>query len=139
MRMQVLGLGAVASAAMAMAIFGAGTAAAAPDVVGQTYSDAKEAIEQNGGSAVVASRVGDQLEEGDCIVVNAWDASFLRIDASDESQIQVALNCAGGYATATDPGASVASPLGREAKSQAEKEAAEQEEQELAEAATPDE
>ncbi|MEO3758155.1 hypothetical protein ABGB19_07705 [Mycobacterium sp. B14F4] len=139
MRMQVLGLGAVASAAVTMALFGTGTAAAAPDVVGQTYSDAKDAIEEDGGSAVVAARVGDQLDEGDCIVTNAWDASFLRIDASDESQIQVALNCAGEYATATDPGASVASPLGRVAKSKAEEEAAEQEEQELAEAATPDE
>lgn len=139
MRMQVLGVGAVAAAAVAMALFGTGTAAAAPDVVGQKYSDAKDAIEEDGGSAVVASRVGDQLDEGDCIVTNAWDASFLRIDSSDEDQIQVALNCAGGYATATDPGASVASPLGREAKSAAEEEAAKQEEEELAAPATPDE
>ena len=138
MRMQVLGIGAVASAALAMALFGAGTATAAPDVVGEKYSDAKEAIEEDGGEAVVASRVGSTLEEDDCIVSNAWDASFLRIDASDEDQVQVALNCAGDYATATNPGASVASPLGREAKSKAEEEAAEQEEQELAEAATPD-
>lgn len=139
MRMQVSGIGSVAAAAVAMALFGTGTAVAAPDVVGQTYSDAKDAIEEDGGSAVVASRVGDQLDEGDCIVTNAWDASFLRIDASDEDQIQVALNCAGGYATATDPGASVASPLGREAKSAAEEEAAKQEEEELAAPVTPDE
>ena len=139
MRMQVLGIGPVASAAVLMSLFGAGTAAAAPDVLGEKYSDAKEAIEEDGGSAVVASRVGGTLEEDDCIVTNAWDASFLRIDSAAEDQVQVALNCAGDYATATNPGASVASPLGRAAKSKAEEEAAEQEEQELAEAATPDE
>ena len=139
MRLQVLGMGAVVAGAVSLALLGAGSAAAAPDVVGMKYSDAQEEIEDGGGSATVATRVGDKLEEGDCIVTNAWDASFLRIDSSDDSQIQVALNCAGDYATATNPGASVASPLGREAKSEAEEEAAEQEEQELAEAAMPDE
>jgi hypothetical protein len=47
----------------------------------------------------------------------------------------VSLNCAGAFATESNPGASVANPLGREAKEQAEK----KEEEELAEAATPDE
>ena len=135
----VLGTGsAFAVAAAASLLFGAGIASAAPDVVGDTYSDALEAIEEGGGSAVVASRFGDKLEEGDCIVTNAWDASFLRIDASDESQVNVALNCSGAYASATNPGTSVQNPLGREAKSEAEKEAAEQEEQELAGPEIPD-
>ena len=134
----VFGAGpAVVAAAASLALLGAGTAAAAPDVVGMKYSDAQEEIEDSGGSATVATRVGDKLEEGDCIVTNAWDASFLRIDSSASDQVQVALNCAGEYATATNPGASVASPLGSAAKSKAEEEAAEQEEQELAEAATP--
>jgi hypothetical protein len=137
-KLVVIGAGpAVAAAAVSFALLGAGTAAAAPDVVGMKYSDAQEEIEDSGGSAIVATRVGDKLEEGDCIVTNAWDASFLRIDSAADDQVQVALNCAGEYATATNPGASIASPLGREAKSQAEEEAAEQEEQELAEAATP--
>ncbi len=137
MRM-MLGLGAVvaAASASAVALFGAGTAAAAPDVVGQPYSDAVDAIESGGNSAVVATRVGDKLDEGDCIVVNAWDQSFLRIDSSG-SHVSVALNCAGEYATATNPGASVASPLGRVAKSKAEEEASDAEEQELAEVSTP--
>jgi hypothetical protein len=47
----------------------------------------------------------------------------------------VSLNCAGAFATESNPGACVANFLGREAKEQAEKE----EEEELAEAATPDE
>ena len=138
-KLVVFGAGpAIASAVASFALLGAGSAAAAPDVVGMKYSDAVEEIEGSGGSAVaVAARVGDKLELDDCIVTNAWDASFLRIDSSDSGQVQVALNCAGEYATATNPGASVANPLGRAAKSKAEEEAAQQEEQELAEAATP--
>ncbi|SEH63313.1 hypothetical protein SAMN04489835_2273 [Mycolicibacterium rutilum] len=138
MRLQMLGIGAVAAAASAMVLFGSATAAAAPDVVGQPYSDAVDAIEQGGGTAVVAARVGDKLDQGDCVVVNAWDSSFLRISES-RSQVSLALNCAGEYATATNPGASVASPLGREAKSKAEEEAAEEEQQALEEVSTPDE
>ncbi|MBY0287774.1 MAG: hypothetical protein K2X52_11535 [Mycobacteriaceae bacterium] len=135
----VLGAGsAFAVAAASSLLFGAGSASAAPDVVGDKYSDAQEAIQESGGSAVVASRFGDKLDEGDCIVTNAWDASFLRIDSSDDSQVNVVLNCSGAYATATNPGTSVQHPLGREAKSEAEKEAAEQEEQELAGPEIPD-
>src|SRR5512139_2930130 len=134
MRKQLLGIGA---AAMVMSLLGAATAGAAPDLVGMKYSDAQQKIKDAGGKAVVAARVGDKLEEGDCIVANIWDSSFLRIDSSDKSEISVALNCAGEYATATNPGASVASPLGRAAKTKAEEQAAEQEEQALDEAATP--
>lgn len=143
----VLGAGpAVAAVAASAALFGAGTAVAAPDVVGDKYSDAQSTIEDGGGTVTVASRFGDKLDEGDCIVTNAWDASFLRIDTSASGQVQVALNCNGAYATATNPGTSVQEPLGREAKAKAdeeaakakaEKEAAALEEQQLAEAATP--
>ncbi|MEO3758156.1 PASTA domain-containing protein [Mycobacterium sp. B14F4] len=144
-RVIVVGLGS-AFVAAATVVFGAGTAAAAPDVVGMTYSDAKKEIRDAGGKAVIASRVGDQLDENKCIVTNVWDSSFLRIASADNNEMSVALNCAGEYATATNPGLSVANPLGREAKQQDEEEAArkraarqaaQQEEQELALAATP--
>ncbi|UUO02630.1 hypothetical protein M4D79_04295 [Mycolicibacterium novocastrense] len=102
-------MGVVAASAV---LVGSGTASAAPSVVGMKYSDAQEKIENAGGKAVVASRVGDQLDLGDCIVTNIWDSSFLRISQADESEMSVALNCAGEYATATNPGASVANPLG---------------------------
>lgn len=144
MRMRVLGVGAAVSMALlntaliTMALLTTPKATAAPDVVGQTYSDAVSAIEEEGGTAVVAARVGDKLDQGDCIVTNAWDASFLRIDASG-SQVHLALNCAGGYATATNPGASVANPLGRAAKSKAEEEAENEEVEELEAPVTPDE
>ena len=138
MRMQYLGIGAVASAAAAMVLFGTGTAAAA-DYVGQTYADASEAMDEDGLDPIVATRVGDKLEDDDCIVTAAWEPPFLRGVGDDfehsEDEMLVSLNCAGPFATEKSPGASVANPLGREAKKQAEEEEAE----ELEEAATPDE
>ncbi|MGV0838062.1 hypothetical protein [Mycolicibacterium thermoresistibile] len=131
-------LGIFAGAAMVaggiLAIGGAGTAAAVPAVVGEPYSDAAEAIEDSGGTPVVASRVGNQLEDDECIVTNAWEASFVR-DTGDEfepddGEVMVALNCNGAHATATDPGASLLSPAGRAAKEAEEAAAAESESEE---------
>lgn len=132
-------MSAMSVAATSAVLLGSGIASAAPSVVGMKYSDAQEEIENAGGKAVVAARVGDKLDLGDCIVTNIWDSSFLRIDQADSSEMSVALNCAGEYATATNPGASVADPLGRAAKSKAEEEAANQEQQELENPVTPDE
>jgi hypothetical protein len=142
MKKQILGMGVVASAAAAMALFGAGTANA-DDYVGQTYADASDAMDDEGLDPIIATRVGDKLEDDDCIVTSAWAPPFLRGVGDDfehsEDEMLVSLNCAGPFATATNPGASVQNPLGREAKSQAEEEAAAEEEEALAEAATPDE
>lgn len=137
----ILGVGAAATAVAAMALFGTATAAA-DDYVGQTYADASEAMDDAGVDPVVATRTGDKLEEDDCIVTAAWSAPFVR-DTGDEfewaeDEMLVSLNCAGGYASATNPGASLASPAGREAKEAAD-EAAAEEEAELEEASTPDE
>jgi hypothetical protein len=139
-KLMFLGTGAaVAAAAASAALFGAGVAGAAPDVVGQTYADAVSAIEEEGSSAVVAVRVGSKLAQDDCIVTNATDAPFVRdMDFAGEfghadSEVMLSLNCDGGYATATNPGASLASPAGRLAKAAAD-EAAAAEEQELLQA-----
>ena len=139
----VLGTGGVGAMALSMALLGTGVAAAA-DYDGQTYADAAAAIEEAGDTPIVATRVGSQLPQDDCLVVNSQDHSYLRdppddvyvLSATDE--VRLNLNCAGGYATATNPGASVASPAGREARAAAD-EAAAAEEQELAEVSTPDE
>ncbi len=141
MRKYVLGVGAAATAAAAMALFGTATAAAA-DYVGQTYADASEAMSDDGVDPVVATRTGDKLEQDDCVVTAAWTAPFVR-DGGDEfvhseDELLVSLNCAGGHATATNPGASLASPLGRESKEAAD-EAAAAEQEELEAASTPDE
>ena len=139
----VLGTGGVGAMALSMALLGTGVAAAA-DYDGQTYADAAAAIEESGGTPVVATRVGSQLPQDDCLVVNSQDHSYLRDPPDDvyvlsaTNEVRLNLNCAGGYATATNPGASVASPAGREARAAAD-EAAAAEEQELAEVSTPDE
>jgi hypothetical protein len=142
MKKHVLATGAVVSAAAAMALFGTATSAA-QDYVGETYADASEAMDEEGLDPIVATRVGGTLDEDDCIVTAAWEPPFLRGVGDgfepSEDEMLVSLNCAGAFATATNPGTSVQHPLGRAAKSQAEEEAAEEEEQELAEAATPDE
>jgi hypothetical protein len=139
----VLGTGGVGAMALSMALLGTGVAAAA-DYDGQTYADATAAIEEAGDTPIVATRVGSQLPQDECLVVNSQDHSYLRdppddvyvLSATDE--VRLNLNCAGGYATATNPGASVASPAGREARAAAD-EAAAAEEQELAEVSTTDE
>ncbi len=150
MKMFVVGAGAAfATGAAVSLLFGAGMAAAAPDVVGQTYSDASSAIEDSGSSAKVAVTVGSKLSQGDCIVTNAWDAPFVRDGSHASGEVMVALNCDGAHASANHPGASVASPAGREAKAADDLEEAKQayaeqqaqlaEQEGLAEASTPDE
>lgn len=135
----VLGAGSAVVAAACMALFGTGTAAA-DDYAGQTYADASAAASDAGDSVTVASTVGGKLPTDECIVTRSQTAPFASaIDGAHvDGQVQFYLNCNGGYATATNPGASVASPMGREAKAAAD-EAAEAEQSELEEVSTPDE
>ncbi|MFV8049299.1 hypothetical protein [Mycobacterium sp. 48b] len=142
-----IGFGSVigmSAAGFAFAVVGAGAAQAAPDVVGQTYSDAVTTIEDGGGTAHVAVTVGSRLPRDECIVTSAWTVRQLVPQTSDtyyeykEDVTQVALNCDGDHATETHPGASIGSPAGREAKA-AEDEAAAAEQEPIAEASTPDE
>ena len=133
----VLQAHAVGAIALSAGLFGAGVATAASEYDGQTYADAAAAISESGGTPVIVTRVGDQLPQDECIVMNAQDHSFLRPDTEDvymvsvTDEVRLHLNCAGGFATATDPGSSVASPAGRAAQDAAA-EAAAAEEQELA-------
>lgn len=122
---------AITGAALSAGLWGAGIAAASPDVSGETYSDASQAVEDDGGKPVVATRVGDTLEQSDCIVTTVSDASFLRDSSPDEDEVLLNLNCAGGYATATNSGPSLASPAGRAAKAKADEAAAEEEKKAL--------
>jgi hypothetical protein len=135
-KLSILGASAVVAAgATASLLFGAGVAAAAPDVVGETYGDAASAIEGSGGSPKIAVTVGSKLSQDDCIVTNAWNAPTFEHTGG---VVMVSLNCDGDHATAKTPGASVASPAGREAKAAAD-EAASAEESVLTEVSTPDE
>lgn len=106
---------------------GPGTANAAPDVVDRTYNDAKRMIQQAGGTAVIATRTGAGLEDGRCLVMNAWDAGYQRIVRGGmraNNEVLLALNCNGVLAGPGSSGNSLASPVGREAKLKAEQEAA---------------
>ena len=135
----VLSGGSVVAASACMALFGTGVAAA-DDYAGQTYADASSAASDAGQTVVVAGRVGDKLPQDECLVTRSQTAPFADADdgAHYDSQVQFYLNCAGAYASATNPGASVASPEGREAKAAAEQAAAE-EQAALEAVSTPDE
>jgi pyruvate/2-oxoglutarate dehydrogenase complex dihydrolipoamide acyltransferase (E2) component len=133
----VLSAGSVVAASAVMALFGTGVAAA-DDYAGQTYADASSAASDAGATVVVAARVGDKLSQDDCLVTRSQTAPFASANdgAHYDSQVQFYLNCNGGYATANNPGASLASPEGREAKAAADQAAAE-EEASLEEVSTP--
>ncbi|WP_286137249.1 hypothetical protein [Mycobacterium sp. IS-3022] len=137
-----------AAAASGVALVGAGEAAAVPDVVDRTYSDAQKIIQRAGGNAVIATRVGSGADEAECLVTNAWDAAVRRPNSRGRpvanSDVMVALNCNAAVAAPGAPGNSAMSPVGRDAKAEqqrqaakAAREAARLEEQELARAETP--
>ncbi|MDT5096301.1 MAG: hypothetical protein QOC76_38 [Mycobacterium sp.] len=122
-------VGAAGIAMGALGLFGAGTASAAPDVVGMTYGDAVTKIEDGGGTAKIAVTVGDRQDAmGDCLVTSATDAPFVRDSGGSfghaDSEVLLALNCNRGAATATTPGASAASPEGKDFTAKAEAAAA---------------
>lgn len=134
-KLMVIGVGAVGAAAVSMALFGGGVAAA-DDYADQTYADASAAASVAGQTVIVASRAGARLAQDDCIVTNSQVAPFLHGRTHVTDTVLFNLNCNGGYATATNPGASLGSPGGREAKAAVD-EAAAAEEQRLAEASNP--
>lgn len=113
-------LNALFGAAVGVAVtisVGAGVAAAAPDVVGQTYRDAKQAIQAEGAAVIIATRTGGQAEVDKCIVTNAWDKPSVTQprQAPEPDTVWVALNCNAAVASAGSPGNSAGSPAGRQA------------------------
>ena len=136
-------VGAAGAAIGVLGLFGAGIASGAPDVDGMTYEDAVSAIEEDGGIPKISVTVGDRQDAmGACLVTRATDGSFDRpipddvYFGGDEGEVLLTLNCNRGAATATTPGASMASMAGREFQAAAEEQAAaaQSEEAELAEA-----
>ena len=117
MRTLTVLLGAVTGTA-AIISSGAGIAAAAvPDVVGQTYRDAKNTIQSQGSAVVIATRTGGSADVDKCIVTNAWaKPSFtLPREAPGPNEVWVALSCNAAIAGPGTPGNSAASPEGRQA------------------------
>ena len=134
-KVMAVGVGAVGTAAVSMALFGSGVAAA-DDYADKTYADASAAASEAGQTVIVASRTGARLAQDDCIVTSSQPAPFLYGTTHVTHTVLFNLNCNGGYATASNPGASLLSPEGRQAKT-ATDEAAAAEEQRLAEASNP--
>ncbi|BBY25945.1 hypothetical protein [Mycolicibacterium sediminis] len=137
-KLLVIGSGAACAFAVS-AVLGTGIAAA-DDYAGQSYADASSAASDAGQTVIVAARVGDKVSEDECLVTRSQTAPFA--SANDgvhvSSTVQFYLNCNAGVASATKPGNSLASEVGRSTKA-AEDEAAAQEQQELEQVSTPDE
>ena len=121
----VLVAGASGSAAVSMAFFGTGVAAA-DDYAGQMYADASSALSKAGLTGVVATRVGDKLPQDECIVTHSQTSSFTNtfdaanaIQTNPGTQVLLYLNCNAPVASATTPGNSLGSPEGRAAAAQA--------------------
>lgn len=123
-KLLVVGSGAIGALAVS-ALLGGGVASA-DSYAGQKYSDASSAASDAGQTVVVAARTGDQLSQDDCIVDRSQTAPFASANdgAHVSNTVQFYLNCNGGYATATTPGASLGSEEGRAAKSAADAEEA---------------
>ena len=103
------GVGVIGSAAMAVVLFGAGSASAVDEYKGLTYEQATEYIT---GSVKIASRVGQDLPTAQCIVTGNRVANSL--DSSGNSRgytILFDLNC-------NDPMSeySVMTPQGKQAQ-----------------------
>jgi beta-lactam-binding protein with PASTA domain len=116
-----IGVGAMGAAGVAIALVGAGTAAAAPDVSGQTYAKAKQALSGAGLTPIIATRVGDRVSEDDCIVDRVQDANFVSgTGTAAASTVKVYLNCYGSVAANNKPGYSNQDPMGKTVKSKEE-------------------
>ena len=116
MRTLTVLLGAASGVAATISV-GAGVAGAAPDVVGQTYRDAKSTIQSQGSAVVIATRTGGSADIDKCIVTNAWGKPSVDQprQAPGPNEVWVALSCNAAIAGPGTPGNSAASPEGRQA------------------------
>lgn len=106
------GVGVIGSAAMAVALFGSGTASAVDEYKGLTY---EQAIEYLGSSAVIASRVGQYLPTAQCIVTGSRTRSSLDSSGNYRGGTLLDLNC-NDPMTAGHGGYSVTTPQGKQAQ-----------------------
>ena len=111
-------------------LFTGGGVAAADDLVGQTYGDAKDLIASRGGTVDVSTTFGDRAELDDCIVSNAHKSTNPGSQGGSAT-VLVDLNCNSGY-DGTHPGYSLGSPQGRRLHDAREAKAAQQQAQQQA-------
>ena len=125
-RLIALGLGAVALSATSITFFGTGLAAA-DDYAGQSYSDAASAISGAGNKAVIAAKIGSEVDLQDCVVTRSQKADWLKGDnfSPVTDTVLLFLNCNAKLAAPGVPGNSLASPEGRAEKAAEDQKAAE--------------
>lgn len=118
-----------AAAGAAITLFGTGVphAQAIPDLSGKKYSEVAAQLNSWGYVVRVASRVGDQLPESDCIVTDQQDLALEQgfgppqfgkagTSGSGKKTYALSLNCEAAVASASQPGNSQGSVGGRAAK-----------------------
>ncbi len=132
-----LGVGAVALSAVSAGFFGTGVAAA-DDYAGKSYSDASSAISGAGEKAVIATSVGDAVDQADCVVTRSQKAPWLKGDnfSPVTDTVLLFLNCNAKLASAGKPGNSLASPEGAAEKATEDQQAAQAAQQAAQQAAS---
>ena len=105
------GVGVVGSAAVAVVLFGSGSASAVNEYVGLTYEQAAS----YGARLVITSRIGQYLPTDECIVTGSRTSSFLDSSGNNRGYtVLLDLNC-NDPMTAGHSGYSVMTPQGKEA------------------------
>ena len=101
------GVGVIGSAAMAVVLFGAGSASAVDEYKGMTY----EQVLEYTSNVRIASRVGQEMPTAQCIVTGSRNSSSLDSSGNYQGSLLLDLNC-------NDPMSdySVMTPQGKEAQ-----------------------
>ena len=129
-KLTVIGAGAVGAAGVAMALVGQGVAGAdtLSDVTGKYYGEAKDVLSQAGLTPIVATRVGDLVNEDKCVIDRVQKANFTNgTGTAATDTVYVYLNCYANVASTVQPGYSRQSELGKtawEAQQEAQQKAA---------------
>lgn len=109
----IRGVGVLGSAAVAVVLFGSGSASAVNEYAGLTYEEAAG----YGAPLKIASRVGQYLPTAQCIITGSRPANYLDSSGNNAlaGTVMVDLNC-NDTMTAGHPGYSVMSPKGKESQ-----------------------
>ena len=109
----IRGVGVLGSAAVAVVLFGSGSASAVNEYAGLTYEEAAG----YGATLKIASRVGQYLPTAQCIITGSRPANYLDSSGNNAlaGTVMVDLNC-NDTMTAGHPGYSVMSPKGKESQ-----------------------
>jgi hypothetical protein len=111
-------LGVIGAAALSVTMLGSGVASAKDGLIGISYDEASSYISSKGGTPVVGTVTGDQVDIGACLVANWHKSIFLNSSGDNERKKDYVfdLNCNNALASPGNPGNSAMSPAGVAAK-----------------------